>query len=105
MSSAFVKAMTRPGATDPACAQAGEPIRPQSKGIAIAKGVPGETLKKNWRFVVLGFFAVSAILTPPDPFTQVLVATPMVFLYILGLVLTSRVPAPPGPQPMPEQSA
>lgn len=58
-----------------------------------------ETLKKNWRIIVLGFFFFSAVLTPPDPFTQCLMAGPMILLYLLGLFLTSRVAKERGAQP------
>ncbi len=50
-----------------------------------------EGFRKNWRWVILGCFLFSAMLTPPDPFTQVLMAGPMVVLYCLGLFLTWRV--------------
>lgn len=52
--------------------------------------VTHEAWRKNWRYVVLIFFIVAAVLTPPDPFTQLMMAGPMVLLYILGLVLTGR---------------
>lgn len=58
-----------------------------------------ETLKKNWRIIVLGFFFFSAVLTPPDPFTQCLMAGPMILLYLMGLFLTSRVAKERGAQP------
>ncbi len=48
-------------------------------------------MRKNWRMVVLGIFVVAAVLTPPDPFTQSIMAGPMVLLYFLGLWLTGRV--------------
>jgi Tat protein translocase TatC len=52
--------------------------------------VSHEALRKNWRYIVLGFFTLSAMITPPDPFTQLLMAGPMVVLYIIGLILTGR---------------
>lgn len=52
--------------------------------------VSHEAMKKNWRHVVLGMFIVSAMLTPPDPFTQILMAVPMTSLYLIGLLLTAR---------------
>ncbi|MCA8941643.1 MAG: twin-arginine translocase subunit TatC [Planctomycetes bacterium] len=63
------------------------------------------TLKKNWRYIILGFFCVSAMLTPPDPFTQIMMAVPMVFLYLLGLFLTARATRVSGPQPLGEAGA
>ena len=52
--------------------------------------VSHDALRKNWRYIVRGFFTLSAMITPPDPFTQLLMAGPMVVLYIVGLVLTGR---------------
>ena len=43
-----------------------------------------ETLKSGWRVSVLGIFALSAFLTPPDPFTQLLLAVPLLILFGLG---------------------
>lgn len=67
--------------------------------------VQHKTLKKNWRYIILGFFCVSAMLTPPDPFTQMMMAGPMILLYLLGLMLTGRIERARGPQPMPEGGA
>jgi sec-independent protein translocase protein TatC len=39
-------------------------------------------LLKQWRYAVLIIFVGSAILTPPDPASQVLMAFPIVLLYI-----------------------
>jgi Tat protein translocase TatC len=52
--------------------------------------VSHEAMRKNWRYVILGMFVLSAMFTPPDPFTQILMAVPMVVLYLLGLFLTGR---------------
>jgi Tat protein translocase TatC len=50
-----------------------------------------DTLRKNWRWVVMSFFVISAILTPPDPVTQMLMVAPMLTLFVLGLFLMWRV--------------
>ena len=52
-----------------------------------------EGWKKNWRYVILGMVVVSAMFTPPDPFTQVMMATPMCLLYLVGLFFTRRIDA------------
>ena len=52
--------------------------------------VSHEAMRKNWRYVIFGMFVVAAVLTPPDPVTQTLMAVPMVILYGVGLVLTYR---------------
>lgn len=46
-----------------------------------------ETLVKHWRWVILIMFLISAILTPPDPVTQIMMVTPMILLFLLGLGL------------------
>lgn len=46
---------------------------------------------KYWRHVVLGIFVVGAILTPPDPFTQAMMAVPMVLLFLIGLFFSKLV--------------
>ena len=45
------------------------------------------TVRKHWRWAVLSFFVISAMLTPPDPVTQALMVTPMLTLFGLGLFL------------------
>lgn len=47
-------------------------------------------LLKQWRYAVLVIFVVAAILTPPDPASQVLMALPVLLLYI-GSVLIAFV--------------
>jgi len=42
------------------------------------------TLHRNRKAVILGAFIVGAIMTPPDPLTQVLMAVTLVVLYDLG---------------------
>ena len=43
---------------------------------------------KQWRrMAILIFFIVSALLTPPDPVTQTMMAVPMVLLYELSIVV------------------
>lgn len=44
-------------------------------------------IKEWWRVVVLGVFVLAAVLTPPDPFTQLLLAIPMLCLFFLGYFL------------------
>ena len=42
-------------------------------------------LLKFWRYAVVLAFIIAAILTPPDWVSQVLLAIPMVALYLLGV--------------------
>ncbi len=48
------------------------------------------TFAKNWRAIVLGIFVLSAMITPPDPLSMMIMAGPTVLLYVVGLVLTAR---------------
>ncbi len=42
---------------------------------------------KYWRHAIVTMFIIGAVLTPPDPFTQILMAGPMILLFGLGLLL------------------
>jgi len=48
--------------------------------------VNSEYLKKTRRYVIVIIFAVAAILTPPDPITQVGLAIPLLLLYELSII-------------------
>ena len=48
--------------------------------------VNSEYLKKRRRYVIVIIFAVAAILTPPDPITQVGLAIPLLLLYELSII-------------------
>ncbi|MEL6349111.1 MAG: twin-arginine translocase subunit TatC [Myxococcota bacterium] len=41
----------------------------------------------GFRYSVVGIFIVSAIITPPDVISQVLMATPLIFLYGIGIII------------------
>ena len=45
-----------------------------------------EQLRGAWRYAVVAAFALSAVLTPPDVGSQLLLAIPLVALYFLALV-------------------
>lgn len=47
-----------------------------------------EMMVKNWRMAVLLIFALAAVISPPDPFSMMLLAVPMLALFVLGLLLT-----------------
>lgn len=49
-----------------------------------------KTFAANWRAIVLAIFVISAVITPPDPFSMLLMAGPTLLLYLLGLGLTWR---------------
>jgi len=44
-----------------------------------------EALVKNRKYAILIFFVVAAILTPPDPLSQIMLAIPMMFLFEISL--------------------
>jgi sec-independent protein translocase protein TatC len=46
-----------------------------------------ETMKKSRGYVVIAAFVVAAVLTPPDPLSQILMAIPMWLLYEAGLLM------------------
>jgi sec-independent protein translocase protein TatC len=46
-----------------------------------------KTLRSGRRYVFLGAFVVGAVLTPPDVFSQTLLAVPMYLLYEGGLIM------------------
>jgi len=60
-------------------------------GMAYADIVPYETFRDRWRYAVVGMFAFGALFTPPDPFTQIMWAIPMLVLYGFSLYLTKVV--------------
>ncbi|MFB6127266.1 MAG: twin-arginine translocase subunit TatC [Halolamina sp.] len=60
-------------------------------GLASAGIVPYRTFREKWRHAVLGIFVFGAMFSPPDPFTQVMWAAPLLFLYGFSLYLTRVV--------------
>ena len=47
--------------------------------------VSSRGLKKNRKFVIVGVFATAAILTPPDPISQIGLGIPILLLYELSI--------------------
>ena len=48
--------------------------------------VNSEYLKKSRRYIIVIIFTIAAILTPPDPITQVGLAIPLLILYELSII-------------------
>ena len=46
-----------------------------------------EALKDKRRYAILGAFVVAAVLTPPDPLSQIGLAIPMILLYELSIII------------------
>ncbi|ELY79548.1 twin-arginine translocase subunit TatC [Natrinema gari] len=53
--------------------------------------VPYETFRDKWRHAVVAIVIFGALFSPPDPFTQVMWAMPMVVLYVFSLGLSKVV--------------
>ncbi len=50
--------------------------------------VQKSTLKKQRPYVIIGAFVIGMLLTPPDVFSQTLLAVPIILLFELGLLLS-----------------
>ncbi|WP_254536650.1 twin-arginine translocase subunit TatC [Halomarina litorea] len=59
--------------------------------LAFADIVPYETFRDNWRYAVVAIFVFGALFSPPDPFTQIMWAVPLLVLYWLSLGLAKFV--------------
>jgi sec-independent protein translocase protein TatC len=53
--------------------------------LARAGLITAEQLKSKRRYAILGVFIVAAVLTPPDPISQIALAVPTVLLYELSI--------------------
>ncbi len=74
--------------------------------LALIGVVTADGFRRIRRYAILVAFVVAAILTPPDPVTQTLLAIPLLLLYELGiwlgaLVERARRPGARGPAPAP----
>ncbi|WP_121821119.1 twin-arginine translocase subunit TatC [Halostella salina] len=59
--------------------------------LSYAEIVPYETFRDKWRYAIVGIFAFGALFSPPDPFTQIMWAAPLVVLYVVSLGLAKLV--------------
>ncbi len=50
--------------------------------------ISNEVFVKNRKFAIVGIFIISAILTPPDVLSQIILAVPLVLMYELVIFLT-----------------
>ena len=53
--------------------------------LGMAGLVSAKTLLSGWRYAVVGVFVVAAIVTPPDPISQTLLALPIILLYFASV--------------------
>ena len=58
------------------------------------------TFVKHWRMTILFIFILSAVFSPPEPVSMILMSLPMILLYGVGLILTAsgRKTEPPAPE-------
>jgi sec-independent protein translocase protein TatC len=55
-------------------------------------GILTPSLMKSYRrHAYVALLLLSAIITPPDVFSQIMVCLPLVFLYEIGIVISKRV--------------
>ncbi|HBR25619.1 MAG TPA: twin-arginine translocase subunit TatC, partial [Rhizobiales bacterium] len=74
--------------------------------LARAGFITADDLRAKRRYAILGVFVVAAVLTPPDPISQIALALPTVLLYELSifsvkLAEKKRAAAAPTPTPTP----
>lgn len=59
--------------------------------LALLGLVTDKSLKDFFKYAVLIIFVVAALLTPPDVFTQLLMAAPLILLYGLSILIVKMV--------------
>jgi sec-independent protein translocase protein TatC len=59
--------------------------------VARAGMIDGDALREKRRWAIVGIFAVAAVLTPPDPISQIAMALPTVLLYEASIIAVDRV--------------
>ncbi|MCI0451013.1 MAG: twin-arginine translocase subunit TatC [Candidatus Latescibacteria bacterium] len=59
--------------------------------LAVTGLVSPRTFLRQWRYAVVIIFVAAAIFTPPDPVSQVLMAVPLVVLYIGSALVASAI--------------
>jgi sec-independent protein translocase protein TatC len=59
--------------------------------LGMAGIVNSEMLWKGWRYAVLAVVVVAAIVTPPDPISQLLLSGPIILLYFLSIACVKLI--------------
>ena len=59
--------------------------------LSWARVVHPKTMLRGWRWALLSILAVSAVLTPPDVISQVLLAGPVMLLYVASVLISMVV--------------
>lgn len=55
--------------------------------LALLGLISHRALLTVWRYAIVGIFIVAAVLTPPDVYSQLLMAVPLLFLYGVSIVV------------------
>jgi sec-independent protein translocase protein TatC len=53
--------------------------------------ISAKALMRKWRWAILVIFVAAAILTPPDPASQLLMALPLVALFLISVLLSIMI--------------
>jgi sec-independent protein translocase protein TatC len=59
--------------------------------LGMAGLVTAKTLLAGWRYAVVGVFVVAAVVTPPDPISQTLLAVPIIGLYFASVACVKLI--------------
>lgn len=62
--------------------------------LAKAGIITHKTLLRHWKVMVLSFFIIGALLTPPEPVSQMLMAMPMVVMFFVSIGVAYLVSKP-----------
>ena len=71
--------------------------------LSLLRLVKAKWLLKQWRYVIVLAFLIGAMMTPPDPLTQIALAVPLVILYALSIVIAFFIEKMQGKK-LPDQS-
>ncbi|MDB5450924.1 MAG: sec-independent protein secretion pathway component TatC [Phenylobacterium sp.] len=59
--------------------------------LGMAGLVTSKMLMSGWRYAVVGVFVVAAVVTPPDPISQTLLALPIIILYFVSVLCVKLI--------------
>jgi sec-independent protein translocase protein TatC len=59
--------------------------------LGMAGIVSSRMLLSGWRYAVVGVFVVAAVVTPPDPISQTLLALPIIGLYFVSVLCVKLI--------------
>lgn len=59
--------------------------------LALTQAISSRALLNYWRYAVLGIFTLSAFITPPDIFSMLALAFPLILLYGLSIMMVKYI--------------